>query len=282
MLECPPPQTKHRWHPRRKTAAGDSFVRHGTAATDTLYAIARRRAERRTDGATWPVRPGQIPAMRIAAEGAVIVFSILLAFGIDAWWDSYRAKQDERALLVQVQNTLTEDLASIRNEADTIASVRNRLVALIAQYESGVQMDSEDRAYRQAFTGFDRFVVIKARYGPYETLKARGLELITDQSLRVQLTSLYEDVLPRLVSNGEIDQALSRDRLLPFMLEYLRFQESGHWVARSRVGEATDLALTLTRYRLLTIDLHFGPNFDETIALMLETLSAIEDELDGE
>jgi hypothetical protein len=168
---------------------------------------------------------------------------------------------------------------SISNEADTIASVRDRLVSLTAQYDSGIQMDSHEPAYRQAFTGFDRFVVVTARYAPYETLKARGLELVSDQSLRVQLTSLYEDALPRLVGNGEIDQALPRDRLLPFMLEYLRFDESGHWAATTRVAEATELALTLARYRLLTIDLHLGPSFDDTLELMRETLRAIEEEL---
>ncbi len=63
------------------------------------------------------------------------------------------------------------------------------------------------------------------------------------------------------------------------MLEYLRFQEDGHWVAPTRVAEATDLALTLARYRLLTIDLHFGPSFHDTMELMRETLRAIDEEL---
>ena len=37
-----------------------------------------------------------IPWLRVFAEGAVIVVSILLAFGIDAWWEG----RQERASLI--------------------------------------------------------------------------------------------------------------------------------------------------------------------------------------
>lgn len=41
----------------------------------------------------------KIPWRRVAAEGLVIVLSILLAFAIDAWWDRYQAGQEERLVL---------------------------------------------------------------------------------------------------------------------------------------------------------------------------------------
>ena len=37
-----------------------------------------------------------IPWRRIAVEAAAIVVSILLAFGIDAWWDEIKRSADER------------------------------------------------------------------------------------------------------------------------------------------------------------------------------------------
>jgi len=137
----------------------------------------------------------QIPLLRILAEGAVIVVSILLAFGIDAWWGGYQLRQDERALLHELRNTLSEDLAGIAQEADTITLVRDRLESLIGMLDSGIEMDSTEPEYQTAFHGLHRFVVLTVRYGPYETLKARGLHLVSDQatepcSLTVVITTV--------------------------------------------------------------------------------------------
>ena len=40
-----------------------------------------------------------IPRLRVCVEGAVIVGSILLAFGIDAWWDGKQARIEEGVYL---------------------------------------------------------------------------------------------------------------------------------------------------------------------------------------
>jgi predicted negative regulator of RcsB-dependent stress response len=41
----------------------------------------------------------QFSTRRFLIEGTVIVVSILLAFGIDAGWESYQAGQEEQAVL---------------------------------------------------------------------------------------------------------------------------------------------------------------------------------------
>jgi hypothetical protein len=217
----------------------------------------------------------------VIAEGGVIVISILLAFAIDAAWDAKQAQQEEQALLRQIRGTLSEDLASVATEADTMLSVHRRLTTLVEMLESGRTMDDAGPAYQEAFTGFDRFVLVTVRYGPYETLKDRGLDLVSDPALRIQLTSLYEDWFPQLVENSEIDQRLSREQLLPFMLEYLRLDEEGRWVAAGRIHEAGSLGLTLSRYRLLTLDRHYLPSFRTTLRLMEEALGAIDAELEA-
>lgn len=46
--------------------------------------------------------------------------------------------------------------------------------------------------------------------------------------------------------------------------------------ANGRVAEATELGLTLARYRLMTLEVHFLPSFSETLDQMREALGAIE------
>ena len=54
----------------------------------------------------------QIPWLRVFVEGVVIVGSILLAFGIDAWWDGSKERADEldylRALRSEFQAAAVE------------------------------------------------------------------------------------------------------------------------------------------------------------------------------
>ncbi len=63
-----------------------------------------------------------IPWVRILAEGAVIVVSILLAFGVDAWWDGQRDHMDQVRLLQAVQG----DLATYEGvlESDVVGITR--------------------------------------------------------------------------------------------------------------------------------------------------------------
>ena len=50
----------------------------------------------------------RIPWLRVLIEGVVIVGSILLAFGIDAWWEGRQERVEEQALLSRLQGELAE------------------------------------------------------------------------------------------------------------------------------------------------------------------------------
>ncbi len=221
----------------------------------------------------------QVPWLRVFVEGVVIVGSILLAFGIDAAWEERQEREEERALIQEIRTTLSEDLEGVTQEADTMIWVNEGLQSLIQSLEAGAELDSVDPDHQRAFLALHRFVVVTVRYGPFETLKARGFDLVSNPALRVRLTSLYENQFPRLIENSEIDRRLSRERILPYMVEYLELDTGGNWVARQRVPEARSLGLTLARYRLETLVRFYLPSFETTIELMKETLDEIDAEL---
>jgi hypothetical protein len=56
----------------------------------------------------------QIPWRRIFVEGVVIVVSILLAFGLQAWWEGVQERADERALIVDLSPEFSENLRDLR------------------------------------------------------------------------------------------------------------------------------------------------------------------------
>ncbi len=56
----------------------------------------------------------QIPWPRVFVEGVVIVGSILLAFGIEAWWEGRQDRLEEREKLVRVYDELDSDRQRLR------------------------------------------------------------------------------------------------------------------------------------------------------------------------
>ena len=68
-----------------------------------------------------------IPWPRILAEGGAIVVSILLAFGIQAWWEGREEEQRRQALL----RGLAADFTAAQGESDRVTNYYHRI------YEAG-------------------------------------------------------------------------------------------------------------------------------------------------
>ena len=58
----------------------------------------------------------EIPWPRILVEGAVIIVSILLAFGIDAWWDGRQELEEEQRLLLALKSEFETNLSKIEEQ----------------------------------------------------------------------------------------------------------------------------------------------------------------------
>jgi hypothetical protein len=70
------------------------------------------------------------PAKRFATEGAVIVVSILLAFWIDAWWDSSQARRTEATVIESIR----EEAEGNRRELDVLLARNDTQLARIDMF----------------------------------------------------------------------------------------------------------------------------------------------------
>ena len=64
--------------------------------------------------------PKDIPWMRVLVEGAVIVVSILMALGIEAWWDGSQDRSAETEILAGLRADFEE------NDRQVVAQVLMR------------------------------------------------------------------------------------------------------------------------------------------------------------
>ena len=211
-------------------------------------------------------------------EVFLIFVGITLALLANSWYENRQLHRDEFAALAQLQATLREDLDRITVDYDTIGRANQEIVSFIQHLEAGQPKQAE---ITRGIGSFERFVTLNLTYGPYETLKARGIDLISDESLRVKITSLYEDEIPNLVEDSIIDRRLSRDRILPFIMESFWLNASEDWILKEMSAANWQNNLTtLGRYRARTLTKYYLPSFERTMDLMREVLAEIDAELD--
>jgi len=129
----------------------------------------------------------RIPWFRVFAEGVVIVASILLAFGIDAWWDQRQEDDRIQATLSSVAAEIAANESELRRAIDGNEESMQRLLAflLATPEEVGQSPTYELRAITASVVrgfGFD------PGGGALDNLLTSGdLALISDPDLRAAL-----------------------------------------------------------------------------------------------
>lgn len=121
-------------------------------------------------------------------EGAVIVVSILLAFGIDAWWDGRSAREEERVTLIGLREDFeshAEEIRELRIFYERQLRAGNTILELAGPDASSVDT-IEARTLFGEFSGYRRAELRSS--GTLEALNdSRGLAVITNPALREEL-----------------------------------------------------------------------------------------------
>ncbi len=131
----------------------------------------------------------QIPWLRVFVEGVVIVGSILLAFGIQAWWDGRQERVEER----QALEALARDFESAAEEMDQVLLVMDS-VAIAANIILGWTGPSADSRHADSLAlllpSITRVTDFHPPVGTLQALLGSGdLRLIRNDSLRAALAS---------------------------------------------------------------------------------------------
>jgi hypothetical protein len=138
----------------------------------------------------------QIPWLRVFVEGVVIVGSILLAFGLQAWWEGRRERRDEQELVF----AFTAEFDGVEAELDRAREVhqarRESTAELIRLIDQGTPLPGADSLW-SLMRAAGRATTLDPPNGVLSSaLGAGSLTLIQNDSLRVLLASW-----PRLVSD---------------------------------------------------------------------------------
>jgi hypothetical protein len=211
-------------------------------------------------------------------EVFLIVIGVTIALAGSSWYEGRKDLLAEKRILQQLHQTLEEDLADLTRPAEDMQRVERDVTALLVHLESDKPYIDDLGSY---FGSLGTFRGIRFRSAPFEALKAQGLDVISDESLRLKLISLYEDDLSRLVSSSTVHRTFVQERVSPYLMMNFRQLESLDWVPHDYERIRSDGYLAnMCRNRLSSLRKFNLPHYDAAMAAMREILDDIESELD--
>jgi hypothetical protein len=231
---------------------------------------------------------GRVSWRRLLAEGLVIVFSILLAFGVDAWWDGHTERQRETALLTDLLaefRASRPELVQRAEGARRMAGANATLTALVA--------DAAGRGTVEVADSLILAVIGGPTYEP-ETNALEGavasgqIEIIRSDTIQAELANWRrmivdtreDEVLVRDLTTDQVVPLLSRDVELGTyydrLLDWFFGTTAGKVTGSARLAGSTELAGALAQRGFYT---QFSA---DDLAGMLEALDRLIELIDRE
>ena len=167
--------------------------------------------------------PGQGPRtlrpwLRFLTEGTVIVASILLAFGIDRWWEERRDRAAEELALLGLRDdfaVIASDLAAGEARALEIVESIDWLLALSGTNPAQIPVIKGDSAIR--------LVALTPTYQPSQAtldglVSSGTLENLRSRELRRSL-SMWRNRLSEVQDGEEVMRGYDINILVPYLAE---------------------------------------------------------------
>jgi hypothetical protein len=121
-------------------------------------------------------------------EIIVITFGILGAFALNSWNEKSKIEEDELQILQEIQSNLSLDSIDINENY----FAHNMAIQLLDSLEEANENNLSDIEVALFLHRSLRDYVYIPQLSAFETLKAKGVDLITNDSLRISILRLYD------------------------------------------------------------------------------------------
>jgi hypothetical protein len=211
-------------------------------------------------------------------ELVLIIAGILIALWLSDWNARRHQRSAEVVLLREMRAALEADIAQVRTVAESLR-VSEQRTASLRDYIRSPQPYADSLAV--LFGSAYGFRLSQLNTAPYEALKVRGLQLVSDDALRVPIIRVYEIGAAEIRRADDIITNISYDVLRPYYLARFRdIQFLEHATPLDYPAVASDPYFhNLLDYRLTVLRRGVLSRYDEAIAAMAHLIDAIDREL---
>lgn len=123
-------------------------------------------------------------------EIILIIIGILAAFQVEKWADDRTRRQLEIQTLNEIKEGFTRDINDIQFNVELHRNAARSGKIILDHFK--IDLPYKDTLAKHFSTAlwYSKLIINE---GPFETLKARGLDLISNKSIRESIISLYEN-----------------------------------------------------------------------------------------
>ena len=161
------------------------------------------------------LRDGKVLWRRAVLEAVVIVASILMAFGLNAWWAGVQARHQERQYLTALRREFSVARDSLESQTSRREWARYVGEALIRQIQGGAEAPADSLLYWSS--GLSLQIDFNPPRAVYDdVISSGGTQFIRSDSLRIALAQYASEL--ELVGHAD-QQAWStwEQRIQPFL-----------------------------------------------------------------
>jgi hypothetical protein len=154
----------------------------------------------------------QVPWLRVFVEGVVIVGSILLAFGIEAWWDGVQEEEKVRQDLLGVAQEIAENRERVLWQVDLMERIAVGGAAMAEMMESDRESTMTDLPDTLAWLVMSTGPTLDASSGALDALITSGrLASVDDLELRRRLSGLGDRIGDALENQFRVVELFDRE-----------------------------------------------------------------------
>jgi uncharacterized protein DUF6090 len=215
----------------------------------------------------------------VLGELLLIVAGVLLALAVNNWNTHRQARQEELTLLKQLRASLAIDLVNLRTTSEGV-HIRERRMQSLRVHLQG------EKPYNDSLnTNFGAVLglwITHLNRSPYEVLKAKGLDLISSDTLRLQIVDLYDQMYAEVEAGQDAERNLMFEVVRPYFLHAfrnIRFRESAVPLNYSQVAHDPYFQNVLD-YRLASLRANALSTGDEAIGAVVNTVTLLDQEIE--
>jgi hypothetical protein len=210
-------------------------------------------------------------------EVLLIVIGISIALAANSWWEERKERVEERSVLRQISASLQTDLERYEDAQRQHLQQETDIITLVEHMEG-------DEPFRPGMSPLFRsvrlWIAFRQGIGPYEALKSRGHELISNDELLLRIIYFYEHQVARITGAAENDREFVVARLAPYIDQNFRYVDPRVLVPLDYEALRRDNYFrSLVMTKLFRLQERILQNYQETNKMIRDLIADIDKEL---
>lgn len=157
----------------------------------------------------------------ILGEITLIVLGILIAVQINNWNEHRKSRRFEKQIMEEIYQTLEKELAVIGSRIERCETIEKATAEVYQQLGDAIPLTD---GLQRSFWLCNWVVFYQPQTIAFERLRAKGIELVSDDQLRLDLLHLHDFLYPLVQSFTNRLNAWSETDLKPYAQTHFRIE----------------------------------------------------------